>query len=142
MGGRIASQVVAQGTAVEALALFAYPLHPPGSPDRRRDKHLPEISVPTLFCSGTRDSFGSPNELKQAASTVGRSRVHLLEGADHGFRILKSSGRTEEDVWEEAAGWSVDDSFGRRCCPGPAAALPCPEPDPNMFTLEAWLPAG
>jgi predicted alpha/beta-hydrolase family hydrolase len=102
MGGRIASQVVAAGEAVDGLALFAYPLHPPGQPDKLRDKHLPSIGVPALFCSGTRDAFASPDELRAAASKVRHSTVHLLEGADHGFAVPKASGRTKEDVWEEA----------------------------------------
>jgi predicted alpha/beta-hydrolase family hydrolase len=108
MGGRIASQVAAKGAAIQALALFAYPLHLPGSPERRRDRHLPQIEVPTLFCSGTRDAFGSAEELGQAASLVPNSRLHLLKGADHGFRVLKSSGRTREDVWEEALATFLD----------------------------------
>jgi predicted alpha/beta-hydrolase family hydrolase len=102
MGGRIASQVVAQGVEVDALALFAYPLHPPGKPEQLRDKHLPSLGVPALFCSGTRDAFASPDELRAAAATVPRSTVHLLEGADHGFAVPKSSGRTRDDVWAEA----------------------------------------
>jgi len=102
MGGRIASQVVAQGTKVDALALFAYPLHPPGRGDQMRDTHLPAIGVPTLFCSGTRDAFGTPDELRAASAKVPGSGLHLLEGADHGFATLKSSGMTGEDVWEEA----------------------------------------
>jgi len=65
--------------------------------------------VPTLFCSGTRDTFGSPEELGQAASKVPISAVYSLDGADHGFNVLKSSGRTREDVWAEATtclvGW-------------------------------------
>jgi predicted alpha/beta-hydrolase family hydrolase len=103
MGGRIASQVVAQGAPVGALALFAYPLHPPGRPERMRDAHLHSIGVPTLFCSGTRDAFASPEELRAAATKVRGSTVHLLDGSDHGFAVLKSSGRTREDVWAEAA---------------------------------------
>ena len=102
MGGRIASQVVAQGMDVDALALFAYPLHPPSNPDKRRDGHLPKISVPTLFCSGTRDTFASAEELAEAASKVPEATVHHLNGADHGFAVLKSSGRTRADVWSEA----------------------------------------
>ena len=102
MGGRIASQVVAQGEPVDALVLFAYPLHPPARPSVLRDKHLPAITTPTLFCSGTRDAFGSPEELAAAASLVSGSEVHYLEGADHGFKVAKSSGRTREDVWNEA----------------------------------------
>ena len=92
MGGRIASQVVSQGTDVDALALFAYPLHPPAKPDQRRDQHFPRIGVRTLFCSGTRDAFATPEELQAASSLVPYSSVHLLEGADHGFSVPKSSG--------------------------------------------------
>ena len=103
MGGRIASQVVAQGTEVDGLALFAYPLHPPSSPGKLRDGHLPNINVPTLFCSGTRDSFASAEELGAAASKLPNAVIHRLEGADHGFAVLKSSGRTQMDVWTEAA---------------------------------------
>jgi len=107
MGGRIASQTVVLGTKVDALALFAYPLHPPGQPERVRDAHLPRIAVPTLFCSGTRDAFGTPDELSTAAAKVPNAQLHLLEGADHGFAVPRSSGRTRQDVWAEcvAALW-------------------------------------
>lgn len=109
MGGRIASQVVAKGVEVDALALFAYPLHPPADPARTRDQHLPALQLPTLFCSGTRDAFGTPEELAQATSLGPRSMLHLLEGADHGFSVPKASGRTRQDVWDEAieafVGW-------------------------------------
>jgi predicted alpha/beta-hydrolase family hydrolase len=102
MGGRIASQVVAQGVGVNALVLFAYPLHPPGRPEQIRDDHLPQIDAPALFCSGDRDDFGSVEELRAAAEKMKRSRVHVLAGANHGFSVRKSSGRTQEDVWREA----------------------------------------
>ena len=102
MGGRVASMIVAAGESVDALALFAYPLHAPGRSDQPRTEHLPAIRVPTLFCSGTRDGFGSPEELERAAALVDDGELHLLNGADHGFATLKSSGRTREDVWREA----------------------------------------
>ena len=102
MGGRIASQVIAQGTAADALVLFAYPLHPPGRPDRRRDAHLSAIGIPTLFCSGDADAFATPEELAEAAAHVPNARLHVLEGADHGFAARKASGRTRDDVWREA----------------------------------------
>ena len=108
MGGRIASQVVAEGTAVDGLALFAYPLHPPGKPERRRDEHLAAITVPALFCSGTRDAFASPDELTEAAALIAGSTVHHLESADHGFNAPKSSGRDREDVYSEAAASLVE----------------------------------
>ena len=103
MGGRIASQVVAQGVQVDGLALFAYPLRAPTNPSKWRDGHLPQVRVPTLFCSGTRGSFGTPDELKTAASKVPKSVIHQLEGADHSLAGVKSSGRTRAEVWTEAA---------------------------------------
>ena len=102
MGGRIASQVLAQVIQVDGLALFAYPLRPPSNPSKWRDGHLSDIQIPTLFCSGTRDAFGTPQELKTAAAKVPKVTVHLLEAADHGFNVLKSSGRSREDVGNEA----------------------------------------
>jgi predicted alpha/beta-hydrolase family hydrolase len=102
MGGRIGSQVVAQGIEADALALFAYPLHPPGRPERRRDERLSAIGIPTLFCSGDSDAFATPEELAEAATLVPNARVHLLEGADHGFATRKASGRSRDDVWREA----------------------------------------
>lgn len=102
MGGRIASQVVAAGEPVDALALFAYPLHSPGRPYQLRDDHLGTITVPALFCSGTRDAFATADELQRAAALLRQGEVHILEGADHGFAASRASGRRREDVWQEA----------------------------------------
>lgn len=104
MGGRIASMVVAGGVAVDALALFAYPLHPPGKPDQARDAHLGSIPGATFFCSGTRDAFGSPDELRAAARKMQHAEFHFLDGADHGFSVPKSTGRTRDEVAREAVG--------------------------------------
>ena len=104
LGGRIASVLASEGVGVDALALFAYPLHPPGKPEQPRTAHLPGIGCPALFCSGTRDAFATPDELAAAAALVPGAWVHLLDGADHGFAVLKASGRSREDVWVEAAG--------------------------------------
>lgn len=98
MGGRIASMVVAGGVEVDALALFAYPLHPPGKPEQLRIEHLASIMTPTLFVSGTNDAFGAPDELRAASNIVKGSKLHLLDRADHGFAVPKSSGRTRDDV--------------------------------------------
>lgn len=102
MGGRIASQAIADGAPADALALFAYPLHPPGKPERTRDEHFPKLKLPTLFVSGTSDAFGAPDELRAAAKKVKGSTVHFLDGADHGFAVKKSTGRTRDDVYAEA----------------------------------------
>ncbi|MDA1127677.1 MAG: dienelactone hydrolase family protein [Chloroflexi bacterium] len=116
MGGRVASQVVSQGTQVDGLALFAYPLHAPAKPTVWRDEHLPDIGVPTFFCSGDRDNFASPNELNTVTSKIPNPTVHILSGADHGFAVLKASGRSRQDVWDDALeailGWLEAASFG------------------------------
>ncbi|HEX5369230.1 MAG TPA: alpha/beta family hydrolase [Dehalococcoidia bacterium] len=102
MGGRIASKVVAQGVGVDGLVLFAYPLVPPGRPAAVRTEHLPRIAAPTLFCSGTRDSFGTPEQLRDAAHLVPNATIYMLEGADHGFAVLKSSDRNRDEIFAEA----------------------------------------
>ncbi len=104
MGGRIASQVAAKSDWIDALVLFAYPLHPPWNRSQRRDLHFPNIKIPTLFCSGTRDEFATPEELSIATDAVDGAVMKLLDGAEHGFNMLKRSGRTREQVWEEAVG--------------------------------------
>src|SRR5215831_5791188 len=73
MGGRIASQACASGLfdpAPAGLIFFGYPLHPPGKPGQRRDKHLPDITAPMLFLHGTRDSFGSPDEMRELTARL------------------------------------------------------------------------
>jgi uncharacterized protein len=102
MGGRIASQVVAEGAEVAALALFAYPLHPVGRPESRRDQHLGAIDVPVLFCSGTRDAFAAPEELEASAAGMRASTFHFLVDADHGFNVPKTTGLSRTDIWSEA----------------------------------------
>lgn len=90
MGGRVCSMAVAEGWPAAGLVLVSYPLHPPGRPERLRVEHLPDLAVPCLFVSGTRDAFGSPDELiAQAAAIPGpvthvwvEGRGHDLKGAD------------------------------------------------------------
>jgi hypothetical protein len=103
MGGRIASMVVASGDVrVAGLVLLAYPLVPPGKTTSDRADHFPDIGVPVLFCSGTRDNFAGPDKLREAAARVPGATLHFLEGADHGFATLKASGRSKDDVYREA----------------------------------------
>ena len=97
MGGRICSMVAAEGGALGCV-LLGYPLHPPGRPDRARTAHLVDLAMPVLFVHGTRDAFGTPEELRAAAGAVpGPVTFHWVETGDHGFRPLKASGRTVED---------------------------------------------
>jgi predicted alpha/beta-hydrolase family hydrolase len=102
MGGRIASQVVAAGAPADGLAFLAYPLHPPGRPETRRDAHLRGIAAPMLFVQGTRDAFAREDLLRGLVEGLGaRAELHEVESADHSFRVLKRSGRTPDDVLDE-----------------------------------------
>ena len=103
MGGRAASMLAADGFACDGLLLLAYPLHPEGKPEQLRDAHLPRITVPTLCLSGTRDGLCRRDLMEAVLARVGpRFRMHWLEGADHSWHVLKSSGRTDAEVLEEA----------------------------------------
>jgi predicted alpha/beta-hydrolase family hydrolase len=100
MGGRICSEAVSAGLPAAGLVLVSYPLHPPGRPDRPRIGHLPALSVPCLFVSGTRDAFGSPEELEAAASMIAGPVTHAwIPGGDHGLR------RHDEDVAAAVVAW-------------------------------------
>ena len=87
MGGRIASMAAAEGMPAAGLVFLAYPLHPPGRPDRIRDEHLYGLNIPMLFIQGTRDAFASADLLQAVLARLGdRARYAPVEGADHGFR--------------------------------------------------------
>lgn len=104
MGARAASLLAADGFACDGLLLFAYPLHPAAEPAALRSAHLPKITVPVLCFNGTRDALCTRELMANALSTV-RTRwdMHWLEGADHAFRTLKSSAKTEDRVYDEIA---------------------------------------
>jgi len=87
MGGRMCSMAVAEGLPALGLALISYPLHPPGRPERSRIEHLPALDVPCLFVSGTRDAFGTVDELTAATKAVPGTVTHVwIEGGDHGLK--------------------------------------------------------
>ena len=86
---------------VSGLVLLAFPLCPPGKSDTSRADHLAKVSTPMLFLSGTRDQFGSPELLQSTLEKFGK--VHLLDTADHSFKILKRSRTSTEDVFDEIA---------------------------------------
>jgi len=102
MGGRIASQVVAQGEPADGLVFLGYPLHPPGQFEKRREAHLPQIAAPMLFLQGTRDAFARADLLDALMARLGATaELHRVEHADHSFGVLKRSGRSPADVLEE-----------------------------------------
>jgi uncharacterized protein len=90
MGGRIATQVAAADPAlpVAGLVLLGYPLHPPGKPTERRDKHLPAVGRPMLFVQGSRDAFGTPGELAPLVDALRpRATLHVVDQGDHSFKL-------------------------------------------------------
>lgn len=113
MGGRIASQVAASEESADKIAglvLLGYPLHPPGRPELLRDAHLGEIHAPMLFVQGSRDAFGTPDELRSAIKKHHlAATLHVIEGGDHSLKVPKSLGIPQEQVYESAmaeiAGW-------------------------------------
>jgi uncharacterized protein len=84
-GGRMTSMVIAAKEAhADVLTLFSYPVHPPGTPERARTEHLPDIAVPTVFTHGTSDPFGSPDEVRAAAALVSApTQIVEIAGARH-----------------------------------------------------------
>lgn len=104
MGGRAASMMAAEGYDCDGLLLYAYPLHPAGRPEKLRDAHLSAIKIPVLCVNGTRDPLCTPSLMENALKTVTtRWTMHWIEGADHSFHVLKSTGRTDADVTAEIA---------------------------------------
>ena len=101
MGGRAASMLAADGFQCDGLLLLAYPLYPAGQPEKLRDAHLPKIEVPVLCFNGTRDALCRRDLMEKATSGLRGWTMHWLEGADHSFHVLKSSGRTDAEVLEE-----------------------------------------
>jgi predicted alpha/beta-hydrolase family hydrolase len=102
MGGRAGSMLAAKGFEADGLLLLAYPLHPAGRPEQLRDAHLPAIQMPVLCINGTRDTLCTRELMERVLQRVGANwTMHWIDGADHSFHVLKSSGRTDPQVLEE-----------------------------------------
>jgi predicted alpha/beta-hydrolase family hydrolase len=94
MGGRIATHVASADPtrSIGGVVVLGYPLHPPGRPEERRDAHFPTIQCPTLFVQGSRDAFGSPDELRPALARLPQAAaLHVVAGGDHSFKIARAS---------------------------------------------------
>ncbi|HEX5070791.1 MAG TPA: alpha/beta family hydrolase [Vicinamibacterales bacterium] len=108
MGGRIASQVAAKGdlTPVPAgLVFFGYPLHPPGKPRQRRDAHLPQITAPMLFLQGSKDPFGSQEEMGALVAGLPGARLSITEGGDHSLATSRKNAESVEAAVHTAIDW-------------------------------------
>jgi len=104
MGGRIATQVAAADPqlSIAGLVLLGYPLHPPGRPAERRDKHLPAVARPMLFVQGTRDAFGTPDELAPVLATLQPAPVlHVVERGDHSFKLSRKDPAAQAAIYAE-----------------------------------------
>ena len=89
---------------VKALVLFSFPLHMPGKPDTKRAEHLSDIKIPMLFLTGTRDEFADLDLLKPVVNKLRRrATLHLLDTANHGYKIQKKTRTSSEDVFVEMA---------------------------------------
>ena len=104
MGGRIATQVAAADAAlpIAGLVLLGYPLHPPGKPAERRDKHLPAIARPMLFVQGTRDAFGTPAELSPVLDALQPPpTLHVAAQGDHSFKLSRKDPAAQAAMYAE-----------------------------------------
>jgi predicted alpha/beta-hydrolase family hydrolase len=111
MGGRVASMVADElfrAKKIAGLVCLGYPFHPPGQPTKLRTAHLNELSAPTLICQGTRDPFGTREEV-ETYSLSKAIRIHWLESGDHDFRPVKGAGVTAKQnllgCADAVAGW-------------------------------------
>jgi len=103
-GGRMTSSAQAKEPlpGVRGLVFLGFPLHPPGRPGDQRAEHLTQVQIPMLFLQGTRDEFADLTFLRPVIERLGtRATLHLVDGADHSFHVLKRSGRTDGEVLRE-----------------------------------------
>ncbi len=99
MGGRIASQVAAaDSSGIAGLVFLGYPLHPPGRPEQLRSKHLPDIKAPMLFMQGSKDAFGTPDELQPILTPLQNAELYPVEEGDHSFKVPKRASWSQDEV--------------------------------------------
>src|SRR5262245_38833794 len=106
MGGRMTSLAAAEAPldSVRGLIFFGFPLHAAGKPSADRANHLFDIKLPMLFLQGSRDALADLKLLKPLCARLGkRVELFVIEGGDHSFHLLKSSGRSDDQALDEAA---------------------------------------
>ncbi len=110
MGGRMTSRAAA-ASPIEAqgIAFLGFPLHPPKRVSSDRAAHLHDVALPMLFLQGTRDDLADLPSMRTVMDALASrdgmpaARMHVVEGADHGFHVLKRSGRNDDEVLDELA---------------------------------------
>jgi predicted alpha/beta-hydrolase family hydrolase len=106
MGARMTSLAAAATPlpGIRGLVFVGFPLHPAGRPDTARAEHLASVDLPLLFLQGTRDALAQLELLRPLCARLGeRATLHVLEGADHSFRLPRRSGRRDADALAELA---------------------------------------
>ena len=106
MGGRMTSTAASENLIpdVRGLVFFGFPLHPPKQPATKRGDHLAKVTQPMLFLQGTRDDLADLLLLKPICKKLGKiATLHIIEGADHSFHVLKSAGKTDAEILSELA---------------------------------------
>jgi len=103
-GGRMTSQAAAHSllAGVRGIVFLGFPLHPPGKPSQSRAVHLASVTVPMLFIQGTRDELATMDLMREMCRSLGaRATLHVVDGGDHSFKVLKKTGRSQADVMNE-----------------------------------------
>lgn len=112
MGGRIASQAAANGLFERepaGLVFLGYPLHPPAHPEKRRDAHLPKVKAPMLFVHGSRDPFGTPDEMRELVKPLRRATLAMIDGGGHSFEApQRDGGDRSSQAFVAAIAWMND----------------------------------
>lgn len=111
MGGRMTSSAAARRSldGIRGLVFLGFPLHPAKQPGTGRAEHLAKVQVPMLFLQGTRDTLADLGLITGVCQGLGEgATLHVVEGADHGFSVLKRSGRTDAEVMDELADKTAD----------------------------------
>jgi uncharacterized protein len=106
LGGRMTSNAAAHHPlpGVLGLVFLGFPLHPAKQPGESRADHLRAVELPMLFLQGTRDALAELDRISSVCGRLGpRATLHVVEGADHSFAVLKRSGRSGAEVMEELA---------------------------------------
>jgi predicted alpha/beta-hydrolase family hydrolase len=103
-GGRMASHAVLdQGLKPAGLIFCSFPLHPPGKLDTKRAAHLPQVRLPMLFLSGTRDELAQRDLLEPLVASLPTAKLYWLDTADHGYKVLKRTRGGSENIFDEMA---------------------------------------
>jgi uncharacterized protein len=115
MGGRIASHVAAQDArGIAGLFFLGYPLHPPGRTHQRRDAHLPAIAPPMLFVQGSRDAFGTSEEIRALLPRLQQATLHEVHNADHSLKVGRAAADPIDGILDVISTWTQSVLASRR----------------------------